>query len=94
MNPAVIVPVDFLAENLPGLSDIRNILSDTGTNKPVLEPLIRSFDFSFRLRGKRVDDFDIAIIEYLLPLRICFIRQDVVLSPKRVSVLDKSKDRM
>jgi hypothetical protein len=62
MNPAVIVLEDFLTENLLGLSNIRNILSDAGANQPVLEPLIRSFYFSLCLRGKCVDDFYIAII--------------------------------
>jgi hypothetical protein len=94
MNPAVIVLVDFLTENLLCLPDIRHILSDTGANKPILEPLIRTFNFSFRLRRECIDDFDIAIVQYLFPLWICFIGQKVVFPSERVSALDKSKDGM
>ena len=51
MYATVIVPVDFLGEYLLGISDIRDVLSDTGSDQPVLEPLIRAFNFAFSLRG-------------------------------------------
>ncbi len=41
MYATVIVPVDFLGEYLLGISDIRDVFSDTGSDQPVLEPLIR-----------------------------------------------------
>jgi hypothetical protein len=90
----VVISMDFLPKDLLSGFDIGNIFSDTESNQPVLEPTIRALHFPFGLWRECVNDFHIAIIEDLFPLRGGLIGQEVVFSPIGVSPLDKSKDRM
>ena len=94
MNLAVVISMDFLAKALLGWFNIGDIFPDTGSNQMVLEPPIRSFDLTFGLGRKSMDDFDIAILQDLFPLRGGLIGEKVVFSPDRVSSLDKSEDGM
>ncbi len=94
MNPAVVISMDFLSQNLLGRFDVGDIFSDTGSNQMVLEPTIRPFDFAFGLGRKSMCDFDIAVLQDLFPLRGGLIGQKVVFSPDGVSSLDKSEDGM
>jgi hypothetical protein len=61
VDTAVIVLVDFLAKDLLCLSDIRYILSYTGANQSVLNPLIRAFYFTLGLSRQGIGNLDIAI---------------------------------
>jgi hypothetical protein len=90
----VIVSVNFIPKDLLGWFDVSDIFSDTGSNQMVLEPSIGSFHLSFRLRRQGITDLHIAILQDLFPLRGGFIGQQMVVSPDRISPLDKSKDRV
>jgi len=94
VNLAVVVSMDFLAKNLLGGLNIGDIFSDTGSDQMVLEPTVRPFDLTFRLGRKRVDDFDVAVLQDLFPLRGGLIGQKVVFSPEGISSLDKTEDGM
>jgi len=94
VNLAVVVSMDFLAKNLLGGLNIGDIFSDTGSDQMVLEPTVRPFDLTFRLGRKSVDDFDVAVLQDLFPLRGGLIGQKVVFSPEGISSLDKTEDGM
>jgi len=94
VNLAVVISMDFLSQDLLGRFDIGDIFSHTGSNQMVLEPTIRSFDLAFGLGRKSMGDFDIAVLQDLLPLRGGLIGQKVVFSPDGVSSLDKAEDGM
>jgi hypothetical protein len=94
VNLMVVILVDFLPQDLLGWFDVGDIFSDTGSNQMVLEPTIGSFDFTSGLRGKGMDNLDVALLEHLFPLRSRFIRLKVVLIPKGISSPDKAKDRV
>jgi hypothetical protein len=91
---AVVVSVDFLTKDLLGGFDGGDIFSDTSSNQMVLEPTIRSFDLSFRLRRKGISDFYIAVFQNLFPLRGDLIGLKIVLPPEGIPSLDKSEDGM
>jgi len=86
--------MDFLPEDLLSGFDIGNVFSDTDSDQPVLEPAIRAFHFPFGLWRQGIGDFDIAILQDLLPLRRGLIGQEVMLSPKGVPSLDETEDGM
>ena len=86
--------MDFLPQDLLGRFDVGDIFSDTGSNQMVLKPAIGSFDFASGLRGKGMDDLDVALLQHLFPLRSGLIGLKVVLIPKRISSPDKAKDRV
>jgi len=92
MDLLVVIAVEFVVKNPLGLFDFGDILSDTGSDESVLEPTIRSFNLASGLGGKRVNDFYIAVLENLFPLRGGFIGEEVVLIPEGVSSSDKSED--
>ena len=94
VNLAVVISMEFLVKNLLGVFDLGYIFTDTGSDEVVLEPTVRPFDFASGLRGKRVGDLDIAILQNLFPLRGRFIGQEVVLIPEGVPSSDKSEDRV
>ena len=50
MNLPEVVAMDFLIEEGLGLTYISGVVSDTGSYKAILDPLIRAFDFTFSLR--------------------------------------------
>jgi len=50
VNLAVVISMEFLVKQLLGVLDLGHVLSDTGSDQPVLEPTIRSFDFASGLR--------------------------------------------
>ena len=74
--------------------DVLNVFSHTGSNEPILKPLIGSFDLTFSLRRKGISYFYITIIQNLFPLRINFISKFTMVSPDGVPALHKAEDRM
>jgi len=94
VNLSVVISMDFLPKDLLGRVDVGDIFSDTDSDQAVLEPAIGTFHFPFGLRRQGIGDFDITIIQDLLPLRSSLIGQEVVLSPEGVPPLNKSKDGM
>jgi hypothetical protein len=94
MDLLVIISVEFMVKNPLGLFDFGDILSDTGSDESILEPPIRSFNLTFGLGRKGVNDLHIAILQDLLPLRGGLIGEKMVFSPEGVPSLDKSKDRV
>jgi hypothetical protein len=94
VNLLVIISVQFMVKNPLGLFDFGDILSDTGSDKVVLEPAIGSFNLAPGLGRKGVNHLHIAILQDLLPLRGGLIGEEVVLIPEGVSSSDKPKDRM
>jgi len=91
---AVVIAMKFLIKNLLSVLDFGHIFADTGSDQAVLEPPIRSFDFASGLRGERMDNLHIALLEHVFPLRSRFIGLKVVLIPEGVSSPDKPKDRV
>ncbi len=89
---AVVIAKAFLVQDFLGLLDRGHFFADTGSDKPVLEPAVRPFDFASGLRGKGMDHLYIAVGQDLFPLGGGFIRQQVMFSPEGVSSLDKAKD--
>ena len=69
MNPLVIVFMDLAEQDLVGFGNGSDIVSGADTNDMILNPAIRTFNFAFGLRGQSVDDFDLAIVNDLFPLR-------------------------
>ena len=94
VNLSVVISMDFLPKDLLGGFDVGDIFSDADSGQSVLEPAIRAFHFPFRLWRQGIGDFDMTIIQDLLPLRRGLIGQQEVLSPEGVPSLDKSEDRM
>jgi len=94
VNLAVVISMEFLVEDLLGMLDFGHVFADTGSDQPVLEPTIRSFDFASGLRGKGMGDLHIALLEHLFPLRGRLIGQKVVFIPEGVSSPNKPKDRV
>jgi hypothetical protein len=94
VNLVMVISSEFLVEDLLSLLDLDDIFSDAGSDEVILEPAIRSFNLASGLRGKGMDDLDIAVLENLFPLRGGFIGQEVVLIPEGVSSPDKSEDRV
>jgi len=94
VNLLVIISVEFVGKNPLGLFDFGDILSDTGSDKSILEPTIRSFNLASGLRRKGVNDLYIAILQDLLPLRDGLICEEVVFIPEGVSSPDEAKDGM
>jgi hypothetical protein len=47
---AVVISMEFLVKDLLGVLDFGHVFADTGSDQPVLEPAIRSFDFASGLR--------------------------------------------
>jgi hypothetical protein len=94
VNLSVVISMDFLAKDLLGGFDVGDIFSDADSDQAVLEPAIGAFHFPFRLWRQGIGDFDITIIQDLLPLRGGLIGQEEVLSPEGVPPLNKSKDGM
>jgi hypothetical protein len=94
VNLSVVISMDFLPKNLLSKFDVGDVFSDTGSDQAVLEPTIRSFDFTSGLRGKGMDDLYIALLQHLFPLRSGLIGLEVVLIPEGVSSPDKPKDRV
>ena len=92
MNLAVVISMEFLVKDFLGVLDFGHVFADTGSDEVVLEPSVRPFDFAPSLRGKRMGDLDIAILQHLFPLRGRFIGQEMVLIPEGVSSPDKPKD--
>jgi hypothetical protein len=91
---AVIISVEFMVKNPLGLFDFGDILSDTGSDESILEPTIRSFNLTFGLGRKGVNDLHIAVLQNLFPMRGGLIGEKMVFSPEGVPSLDKSKDRV
>jgi len=94
MDLLVVIAVEFMIKNPLGLFYFGDILSDTGSDESVLEPTVRSFNLASGLRGKRVNDLYIAILQDLLPLRDGLICEKVVFIPEGVSSPNKAKDGM
>lgn len=94
MDLVVVILMDFLEKDLLGGFNICDVFSDTGSNQMVLEPTIRSFDLALGLGRKSMGNFDLTVLQHLLPLWGSLIGQKVVLSPDGVSPLDKSEDGM
>jgi hypothetical protein len=94
MNLVVVIPAEFLVQDLLGMVDLSDVLSDTGSDQPILEPAIGPFDLAVSLRRERMNDLHIAVLENLFPLRGDFIGQKMVFTPDRVPSLDKSKNRV
>jgi hypothetical protein len=94
VNLAVVISMEFLIKDLLSVLDFGHVFADTGSDQPVLEPTIRSFDFASGLRGKGMGDLHIAFLQHLFPLRGRLIGQKVVLIPEGVSSTDKPKDRV
>jgi hypothetical protein len=94
VNLAVVILLEFLVKNPLGVFDLSHIFTDTGSDEVVLEPTIRPFNFASGLRGKRMSNLHIAVLQDLFPLRSGLIGQKVVLIPEGVSSPDKSEDRM
>ncbi len=92
VNLAVVIAIAFLVQDFLGLLDFGDFFADTGSDEPVLEPAVRSFDFASGLGGKGMDHLDIAVGEDLFPLGGGFIGEEVMFSPEGVSSLDKAKD--
>ena len=61
VDTAVIVLVDFLAKDVLGLSDIGYIISYTGANQSVMNPLVRALYFTLGLSRQGIGNLDIAI---------------------------------
>ena len=87
-----VIAGEFLVENFLGLMDFGEILADTGSNQPVLQPAVGSFNFSFGLGGEGIGYFDLAVVEDLFPLRVGFVGEKVMVSPEGVSSLDEAED--
>jgi hypothetical protein len=94
VNLAVVILLEFLVKNPLGVFDLSHIFTDTGSDEVVLEPTIRPFNFTSGLRGKRMSNLHIAVLQDLFPLRSGLIGQKVMLIPKGVPSSDKSEDRM
>jgi len=94
VNLSVVIPMDFLPEDLLGGFDVGDIFSDTDSDQPVLEPAIRAFHFPFGLWRQGIGDFHIAILKDLLPLSCSLVGQEVMFSPEGVPPLNKSEDGM
>jgi hypothetical protein len=92
MDLLVVISVEFMVKNPLGLFDFSDILSDTRSDEPVLEPVIRPFNFASGLGGEGVNHFYIAILQDLLPLGGGFVGQEMVFIPERISTADKSED--
>jgi hypothetical protein len=88
----MVISVEFKIKNPLSLFNLFDVFSDTGSDQPVLEPTVGSFDFASGLGREGVNDLDVAILEDLFPLRGGFIGQEVVFIPEGVSSPDKSKD--
>jgi hypothetical protein len=88
----VVISVEFKIKNPLGLFDLFDVFSDTGADESVLEPAIGSFDFASGLGREGVNDFDVAILKDLFPLRGGFVGEEVMFIPEGVSPPDKSKD--
>ncbi len=50
MNLAVVISMEFLVKELLGVLDFGHVFADTGSDQPILEPTVRSFDFTSGLR--------------------------------------------
>jgi len=50
VNLAVVISVQFLVKELLGVLDFGYVFADTGSDEPILEPAVRSFDFASGLR--------------------------------------------
>jgi hypothetical protein len=94
VNLAVVISMEFLVKDPLGVLDLGYIFANTGSDQSVLKPTIRPFNFASGLRGKRMNDLDIAVPQDLFPLRGCLIGQKVVLIPEGVPSPNKSEDRM
>jgi hypothetical protein len=92
VNLLVVISVEFVVKNPLGLFDFFDVFSDTGADEVVLEPNIGSLDLTSGLRGERMDDLHIAVLEDLLPLRGGLIGEEMVFIPEGVSWADKSED--
>ena len=69
----MVISSEFLVQDPLSLSDLGDILSDTGSDESILEPAIRSFNLAFGLGRKGVGDLHIAVLQNLFPLRGSFI---------------------
>ena len=75
VNLSVVISMDLLPKDLLSRFDVGDVFSDTGSDQAVLEPTIRSFDFTSGLRGKGMDNLNITVCQDLLPLGGGFISQ-------------------
>jgi hypothetical protein len=62
VNLAVVISMEFLIKDSLGVFNIGYIFADAGSDQPVLEPTVRSFDFTSGLRGKGMSDVHIAVL--------------------------------
>ena len=92
MNLVVVIAGEFLIEDLLGLLDFGDILADTRSNQPVLQPAVGPFNFSFGLGGEGIGYFYLAVVEDLFPLGVGFVGEEVMVSPGGVSSLDEAED--
>jgi hypothetical protein len=90
----VVVPVHFLVENSVGMFYIDNVLPCTGSNESVLEPAVGAFNFAFSLRREGINNLNIAVIEHLFPLRVCFVGEQMMPVMEFISSPNEPEDGM
>jgi hypothetical protein len=62
VNLAVVISMEFLIKDSLGVFNIGHIFADAGSDQPVLEPTVGSFNFASGLRGKGMSDVHIAVL--------------------------------
>ena len=92
MKLAAVIAAEFLIEDFLGLLDFGDILADTRSDQPVLQPAIRPFNLSFGLGGQGIGHFHLTVVEDLFPLGVGFIGGEVMVSPEGVPSLDEAED--
>jgi hypothetical protein len=88
----VIVAVYFFLQDKTNIFNSRDVFQSTGTNDAVLQPAVRSLDFSLGLRGQGIDDIHAQDTHHFAPLGVDVIRLQDVLTPEAVSTLDEAED--
>jgi hypothetical protein len=94
VNLTVVIAMEFLIKDPLSVFNIGHIFADAGSDQPVLEPTVGSFNFASGLRGKGMSDVHIAVLENLFPLRRGLIGQKMVFIPEGISSPDISEDRV
>ena len=81
MHLMVIVAAHFVMQYFTRAVDLVDMFPCTCPDQPVLEPAIGPFDLALCFRGECVNDFHIAVMLDLLPLRCYIVCEQSVLSP-------------
>ena len=92
MDLMIVVAIHLRSQDRACFFEGGDVLVDTRSDNPVLQPAVGSFDLAFGLRRESVGHIHSEDAHHSSPLRISIIGLEYMLAPNTVSSLDEAKD--